>query len=34
MSRMRFLNIEVDNLTMEEALLRIDEFIIKKGCVS
>ena len=29
MSRMQFLNIEVDNLTMEEALQRIDELIVR-----
>lgn len=30
MSRMKFLNIEVDNLTMDEALKRIDKLIIDK----
>ena len=30
MSRMRFLNTEVDNLTMEEALCKINELIVNK----
>lgn len=30
MSRMKFLNTEIDNLTMDEAITRIDELIINK----
>ena len=30
MSRMRFLNTEVDNLTMEEAICKINELIVNK----
>ena len=30
MNRMKFLNIEIDNLTMDEAIDRIDELIIDK----
>ena len=31
MSRMRFMNIEIDNLTKEEALDEIEELIVKRG---
>lgn len=32
MSRLKFMNTEIDNLTMEEAMLAIDKLILQDGC--